>query len=147
MRTKLVLVAATVGLVVTAGIPGAGADDPGPRARLSGANEVGGGDPDGRGKIDIYEEHGQACFTLTWRNIGAPTAAHIHKGVRGKNGPVVHTFYSGRPITDSRRLERCTSDYDADLAAAVLANPSDYYVNVHNREYPDGAIRGQLEGG
>ena len=147
MRTKLVLVAATVGLVVSAGVPGAGADNPGLWARLSGANEVGGGDPDGRGRIEIYEENGQACFWLTWRDIGAPTAAHIHKGKRGQNGPIVHTLYSGPAISRGRSIERCTNDYDPDVAAAVLANPSDYYVNIHNRAYPDGAVRGQLQAG
>ncbi len=28
--------------------------------------------------------------------------------------------------------------------AEILANPSAYYVNVHNAEFPSGAIRGQL---
>jgi len=32
----------------------------------------------------------------------------------------------------------------AELAAAIVANPSDYYVNVHTPAYPGGAIRGQL---
>ena len=29
-------------------------------------------------------------------------------------------------------------------AADIIANPTDYYVNVHNATYPLGAIRGQL---
>ena len=37
----------------------------------------------------------------------------------------------------------CTSA-DPELVADIAANPSEYYVNVHNVPYPDGAIRGQL---
>jgi hypothetical protein len=36
-------------------------------------------------------------------------------------------------------------DFEADLQDDLLARPSDYYVNVHTRAYPDGAVRGQLE--
>jgi hypothetical protein len=30
-------------------------------------------------------------------------------------------------------------------AQEILANPEDFYVNVHNAEHPSGAVRGQLE--
>jgi hypothetical protein len=34
---------------------------------------------------------------------------------------------------------------DPELVADIAANPSEYYVvNVHNKPYPAGAIRGQL---
>jgi hypothetical protein len=37
----------------------------------------------------------------------------------------------------------CTS-VDPELVGDIAANPWEYYVNVHNVPYPDGAIRGQL---
>jgi hypothetical protein len=33
---------------------------------------------------------------------------------------------------------------DKALADKILDDPSGYYVNVHNTEYPGGAVRGQL---
>jgi hypothetical protein len=33
---------------------------------------------------------------------------------------------------------------DKDKIKHVMQNPANYYVNVHNAEFPDGAVRGQL---
>jgi hypothetical protein len=33
---------------------------------------------------------------------------------------------------------------DPTVAAAILANPANYYVNVHTTQCPTGTIRGQL---
>lgn len=31
-----------------------------------------------------------------------------------------------------------------ELAKAIRQNPANYYVNIHNAVYPNGAVRGQL---
>ena len=33
---------------------------------------------------------------------------------------------------------------NADLVHEILANPAGFYVNVHNAQFPGGAVRGQL---
>jgi hypothetical protein len=32
-----------------------------------------------------------------------------------------------------------------ELALEIIRDPADYYVNVHNAEFPGGALRGQLD--
>src|SRR5437867_2361456 len=101
----------TVGLVSAVGTLVAGAQGPELVARMNGANEVPGpGDPDGYGRAWLYEENGQGCYTISWRDIGAPHAAHIHRGVRGEAGPIVATLFNTEQT--GRRAEYCTSDYD-----------------------------------
>jgi hypothetical protein len=115
------------------------------QAKLRGAEEVPGpGDPDGRGKahVRVLPRFGAVCFELSWRNIGEPTAAHIHEGERGEAGPVVVPLFMGE--ADERG---CVDDLDEDLLREIQRHPREYYVNVHNAEYPNGAIRGQLRPG
>ena len=112
-------------------------------APLSGGQEVPGpGDPDGFGfaRITINLEAGELCFRLSVAHIDAPTAAHIHEAPPGVAGPVVVPLAA--PVDGL--VNGCVS-VDLDLAADIVNNPMNYYVNVHNAPFPAGALRGQLE--
>lgn len=110
---------------------------------LSGQAEVPGpGDPDGMGRFAARVNPGQGtlCYELDVDDIEAAAAAHIHRGARDVAGPVVVTLDLMIEDDDS---ERCMT-IDRDLAQELIRNPDAFYVNVHNAEYPAGAVRGQL---
>lgn len=112
---------------------------------LSGAEEAPGpGDPNGKGfaSLDVYDA-GLVCYTLKVQAIDTPTAAHIHEAPSGVAGPVVVDLRIDLAERQGNRLTYCANAAE-ELAAEIRANPSDYYVNVHNPTYPAGAIRGQL---
>jgi CHRD domain len=111
------------------------------RAQLNGANEPGGGDPDGSGlaRVEINDVTNTVCTDLEVRQIGIVTAAHIHRGGPGVNGPPVVTL----DAPDDNDSDDCDTVEDA-LVDEIRGNPGGFYVNVHTADYPDGAIRGQL---
>ena len=83
----------------------------------------------------------QLCFVIHVSGIELPaTAAHIHRGAAGVTGPIVVQLMPPNASGDS---SGCTHA-PRDLISAILQHPADYYVNVHNVRYPDGAVRGQL---
>jgi hypothetical protein len=101
------------------------------------------GDPDGFGTATLSINVGQerVCWELEVGNIALPaTAAHIHHASAGLQGsPVIWlTAPDGNGDADG-----CTSA-SAELLRDILANPADYYVNVHNAQYAPGAVRSQL---
>jgi hypothetical protein len=109
---------------------------------MSGREEVPGpGDADGTGTatITLNPGQGQVCFELTVANIAPATAAHIHRAPVGVAGPIVVGL---TPPTSGSSTGCVTADRE--LVKAILQNPSEYYVNVHNAEFGPGAIRGQL---
>jgi len=110
---------------------------------MTGAEEAPGpGDPDGSGFAEFTFNVGQreVCFTLTAADIAAATASHIHVAPAGIPGPIVVPLV---PPTDGSS-SGCVADVDRDLMKDILMNPEAYYVNVHNADFPPGAIRGQL---
>src|SRR5680860_1053392 len=63
------------------------------KTTLSGSAEVGGGDTDGSGVAKVtFNKAGELCFDVRVSKVGTVTAAHIHRGDTGKNGPVVVNF-------------------------------------------------------
>lgn len=111
-------------------------------ANLRGANEVGPGDPDASGtaEISIADELTRVCWDLNdMRGLGPITGAHIHRGAAGVDGPVV------MPLAQATEggWRGCSTDTDW-VQRAFDEGLSNYYVNVHTAEYPNGAIRGQL---
>lgn len=111
-------------------------------ATMTGAAErPGPGDPDGTGTATFRVNPGQnqVCYTLTVANIDPATAAHIHIAPVTSPGPVVVPLAA--PTTGSS--SGCATVTRA-LALALIKNPGDYYVNVHNTPFPGGAVRGQL---
>ena len=111
-------------------------------ATLTGAQEPGGGDVDGAGRaeISISDNFGQICYDLNdVKGIGPITAAHIHRGAPGVNGPPVFTL---KPANEGG-YKGC-SDGAEWTQDRIENNPGAFYVNVHTAEFPNGAIRGQL---
>jgi hypothetical protein len=109
---------------------------------LTGAAEVPGpGDPDGSGTATITLNHGQGmvCWEITVSGIAPATAAHIHEAPVGVAGPVDVTL---SPPT-SGSSSGCT-EVDREEIKEIIQHPEEYYVNVHNADYPAGALRGQL---
>jgi hypothetical protein len=120
-------------------------------ASLLGANEIfqadgkkGAGDEDGEGSFALSAGGTSLCYAYVVKAIDTPAAAHIHKAKAGVNGDVVITLQaptSGDPGT----VAECLQDQDEAVIEDIVEHPKRYYVNVHTADYPDGAIRGQLQ--
>jgi CHRD domain len=112
------------------------------KATLTGAAEVPGpGDPDGGGaaQVTLNSDKNEVCYDVTVTKIDEATAAHIHEGAMDKDGPVK----VGLDTPKCGATKGCKSA-DAAVVKDMMANPANYYVNVHSKDFPKGAVRGQL---
>jgi hypothetical protein len=159
MKTALAIGLATVGILAFSGTANAAHERGSLTIGMNGANEVGTvGDPNGSGKITleffdavdnstvVFPNEHYVCYSLKVRNIDAPTGLHIHEvpnsagNPRASVGPVVVDLLDGFVRTGATTcVVVAESTFDG-----IQADPSEYYVNVHNPAFPDGAIRGQL---
>ncbi len=98
----------------------------------------------------------QMTYKLTVKKIMNVTAAHIHDGSKGKNGPPVVNLFTGpkKEGEFSGTLAEGTIT-DKDLFGSLQGKSLDAlvkmikaggaYVNVHTDQNPDGEIRGQIK--
>jgi hypothetical protein len=104
---------------------------------------VGTSEPNAKGTavLRIRKDALMVCYRLHVGNITLPSVgAHIHRGAAGVNGPVVVPFTAPDANGDSAGCTAAT----AALIDEILGNPAGFYVNVHSKEHPAGAIRAQL---
>jgi CHRD domain len=147
MRSKLVLALlalGAVGLLIPA-LSGAAAAQL--SAKLKGNQEVADGDPNGRGEASVAVKKPskrKLCFEVSWEKIEPPTAAHIHKGAEGTDGPIKVTLFEDPDGLTVSTVDGCVKKISKRIARKLRKAPESFYVNVHNAEHPDGAIRGQL---
>jgi len=140
---KRTYICAMVAAAVMAAPTAAFADDL--FAIMAGGNQVGTvGSALGRGSASVMRAGPLTiCFAALVTGIDTPTEFHIHQGVAGQNGPNVVNFIpptTGNPGTSSG----CVKVTDQILVNAIFLHPRNYYLNVHTKAFPEGAIRGQL---
>jgi CHRD domain len=111
------------------------------------------GDPDGRGKAELTfdTEQGTVCYEIEVEGIAEPVepapgvgSAHIHFLATG--GIAVNLQTDFQPDkSDEFKASGCVQ-VDSALLQAILENPDQFYVNIHNAEFPGGALAGLLSG-
>jgi hypothetical protein len=125
-------------------------------AALNGPNELTAttttADPDGLGAAAVTFDLGatppNVCWDLSYSGIEQPVAAHIHSAPAGVDGPVVIPFTTATlGPTSATGCANLATAAEQTAAAGVVANPANFYVNIHTATYPAGAIRGQLSAG
>lgn len=110
--------------------------------KLTGKAETPPGAPNGTGAA-VIALHG-STLRVCWRfshlhGFQGATFSHIHSGDSGTSGRVVIPL-STVPKLHHKGCVRASPT----VMKAIERHPSGYYVNIHSRRYPAGAVRAQL---
>ena len=155
MKRRILVVLGLIGLLSGVLISRAGADTEVKfTTTLTALNPVTGtvtGDPDGRGKAEFTfdTEQGTVCYELEVEGISEPVepapgvgSAHIHFLATG--GIAVDLEADFQPDqSDEFKASGCV-EVDSALLQAIIENPDQFYVNIHNVQFPGGALFGLL---
>jgi hypothetical protein len=150
MRVRWLALATAVCATVALALPSAAFAPSRPLfAAMNGQNEVnaqgekGVGDRNGGGSFTAIIKGQELCYGLAVKDIGKPTAAHIHRGGPNTAGDIVVPLESLPTSGNPGSSAGCT-EVSRSLVRQIRQNPGRFYVNVHNSAFPDGAVRGQL---
>ena len=143
LAAKLILAIAIVALAGCAGVrekmpdwmPGSGAI----KVSLTGGEEVPPVSVPGSGSGSFrVAEDGTISGSVTTKDVQG-TMAHIHRGAKGANGPVIVPLAKDGDTYSVPAGRKLTPQQLDDLKAGNL------YVNVHTNRNKGGEVRGQLQ--
>ena len=128
--------------------------------KLSGNEEVPPVQTDATGSAKFTAPHfDNIGYSVNITNMDKVTAAHIHSGKQGENGPILVTLFkaetpSSEPINGNLASGNITNaNLEGPMAGKTVMDLTksmelgETYVNVHSEEHPNGEIRGQIQGG
>ena len=110
--------------------------------KLTGAAETPPGPSSGSGKavVTLSTKTNKVCWTFgSLSGFSNPTYAHIHVGAAGTSGNIVVPLSTGATF----KPKGCVAASPSTISA-IAANPHGYYVNIHSKQNPSGAVRAQL---
>jgi CHRD domain len=111
------------------------------------------GDPDGRGKAEFTfdTDQGTICYELEVEGIAEPVepapglgSAHIHFLATGGIAVDLKADFQADK-SDEFKASGCV-EVDSALLQDILENPDQFYVNIHNADFPGGALSRLLSG-
>jgi hypothetical protein len=115
--------------------------------QMLGENEIpdDSGDPDAEGSaVFTFKSNGQICCDFFVEGLAQGdfvTAIHIHAGASDEEGPPVVDFSA---FADEADLAGCVNA-NQQVFDDILASPTQFYANLHTGDFPDGAVRDQLD--
>lgn len=148
-RLLLTVVLMGVWALTTSANPAVAAEVVKFRLTLTDVNPVTGeatGDPDAAGTavLKFYPNSGKLCYRIKVRGLEQPTEpapglgdGHIHFLPVG--GIAVDLKTDFRSVDGFYIATGCVFVSEA-LMADILANPNNYYLNIHNEPFPSGAL-------
>jgi hypothetical protein len=120
----------------------------------NGFNEVtaggtpGQGDPDATdvGTLTLDDVAGTATLNITLANLDLTTLSghHIHNAPATTTGAIVLDFGDPDTIRSGSVLSGTITGLSTATIDNVFANPTNFYYNIHNGQFPGGAVRSQL---
>lgn len=109
----------------------------------------------GEAVFHLVKEGNELKYKLTVANIENVTAAHIHAGKKGVEGPPVAGLFAGPEkkgsfsgvlaegtISNKELMGSLSGKSVQDLVKMIKSG--DTYVNVHTDKYPNGELRGEI---
>ena len=89
--------------------------------------------------ISINASSKELCWKFSQlMNVTAPTVARIFRNFRGASGK------HGIPLGSPYKSSGCVPEA-AIVLSELLAHPNRFYVAIHDAQFPDGAVHGQLQ--